>query len=56
MNNHVRKLVDRAFSGLGITAIVLLSAALLVILAPMVVRGAGAFVFRGTVEYRQLLL
>lgn len=56
MNNHTRKLVDRAFSGLGITSIVLLSAALLVILAPMVVRGTGAFVFRGTVEYRQLLL
>ena len=34
----------------------LLAAALLVFLAPIVVRGLGAFVFRGTIEYRRLML
>ncbi|HLA84100.1 MAG TPA: phosphate ABC transporter permease PstA [Thermoguttaceae bacterium] len=54
MNLGTRKVVDRAFSGLGVTSIVLLAAALVVILAPMVLRGTGAFVFRGTVEFRRL--
>ncbi len=48
--------MDRAFSGLSVTSICLLSAALLVILAPIVVRGLGAFVFKGTVEHRKLML
>ena len=55
MKLGTRKIVDRAFSGLGITSILLLTAALLAILAPMVIRGSKAFVFRGTVEYRRMM-
>jgi len=48
-------LLDRLFTGLGISSIVLMAVALLVLLAPIVVRGVGAFVFRGTVEHRKVL-
>ena len=37
-------------------SIAIMAAALLVILVPIFVRGAGAFVFEGTVEHRRLLL
>jgi len=56
MQLATRRLLDRAFSGLGITSILLLGASLLVILAPIVVRGLGAFVFKGTIEHRRLML
>jgi len=46
-----RKLIDDSFSGLGIFSILLMSASLVVLLAPMVVRGLGAFCFRATVEH-----
>jgi len=51
-----RKTVDRAFSGLGIISLVLMAAALLVLLGPIFVRGGRAFVFRGTVEHRRVML
>ena len=51
-----RRLFDRIFSGLAISSIVLLTVALVVFLAPIAVRGARAFVFRGTVEWRELML
>lgn len=50
-----RKLLDRAFTGLGAFSILLMTAALAAILLPMMVRGAGAIVFRGTVEHRKVL-
>jgi phosphate transport system permease protein len=56
MRLGTRKLIDRGMTALGIGSIVLLAAALLVFLTPIVVRGLGAFVFRGTIEYRQLTL
>lgn len=56
MQPNTRRVVDRAFSGLGVSAIILLAAALLLLLAPIVVRGTGAFVFRGTVEHRRVML
>jgi len=52
MQLSTRKVLDRAFSGLGIMSILLVAAALLIILGPIVARGLKAFVFRGTVEYR----
>jgi len=55
MRLATRKLLDRAFSGLGLMAIVLMAGALLVIMVPIFKRGAGAYVFRGTVEHRRLL-
>ena len=51
-----RKLLDRSFTGMGVLSIALLTAALLILLAPMCVRGIGAYVFRGTVEFRRVLL
>lgn len=56
MRLSTRKVLDGALSGLGIFSITIMAAALLVILAPMFRRGAGAFVFRGTVEHRRVLL
>ncbi|MBM3317396.1 MAG: phosphate ABC transporter permease PstA [Candidatus Eisenbacteria bacterium] len=56
MRRSTRKLIDRSFSGLGVMSIVLMAAALLVILAPIFVRGLGAIFFRGTVEFRRMQL
>lgn len=56
MDLGTRKIMDRAFSGLGVFSILLVSAALLVILAPIVAHGITAFVFKGTIEFRQMQL
>jgi phosphate transport system permease protein len=56
MHSTTRRLLDRAFSGLGILSITLMAGSLLVLLGPILVRGAGAFVFRGTVEFRRMQL
>ncbi len=56
MRLQTRKLLDRAFAGSGVMAIVLMAAALLILLAPMLVRGAGAMLFTATVEHRRFLL
>jgi len=53
---QARKILDRAFAGSGVLAIVLMAAALLILLAPMFMRGAGAIFFTGTVEHRRLML
>ncbi len=56
MQPATRKLIDRAFSGMGISSILLLAAALLIILLPIIVRGSAAFVFDGTIEWRRMML
>ena len=56
MERGTRNVLDRAFSSLGIIAIALMAAALLVMLAPIFVRGTGAVVFRGTIEFRLMML
>ena len=56
MRLQTRKILDRAFAGSGVLAIALMAAALVVLLAPMFVRGAGAIFFTGTVEHRRLML
>ncbi len=53
MNLKSRKLLDKTFSGLGFFSIALLTLSLVVILAPIFIRGAGAFLFRDTVEFRK---
>ena len=55
MELATRKLLDRSFSAAGVLAIGLMGASLVVILAPIVVRGAGAVIFRGTVEHRRVM-
>ena len=49
-------MVDKSFTVMGVISIILLTAALLVILAPIFARGTGAFVFKGTIEYRRVML
>lgn len=56
MRLGTRKLLDRSFSALGLFSILIMGAALLVILVPIFKRGAGAFVFKATVEHRRLLM
>jgi phosphate transport system permease protein len=48
-----RKLLDRGFSGTGVLAILLMTAAVVIVLAPILVKGTGAFVFRATVDFRR---
>lgn len=56
MRLETRQLLDRAFTGTGVFAIAVMTAALVIILAPMVTKGLGAFVFNGTIEHRRFLL
>ena len=49
MRLETRKLLDHSFTGSGILAIVLMAAALIVLLAPMFTRGAGAIFFTATI-------
>ena len=56
MRLSTRKLLDRAFSSVGVFAIILMALALAAILIPIFSRGAGAFVFRGTIEHRKQML
>jgi len=56
MRLETRKLLDKAFSGLGLIAIAVMAAALLCILTPIVWRGSKAFVFKGTIEHRRVML
>lgn len=56
MRLETRKLLDRAFSGFGIIAIVIMALALIFILAPIIVRGSKAFIFKGTIEHRRVTL
>ena len=51
-----RILFDKVFTVITALPVVLLVVALLVILTPMLRRGAGAVVFRGTVEWRKMQL
>lgn len=55
MRLRTRKLLDRSFSGLGGLAILFMAAALVVILAPIISKGLGAYCFRGTVEFRKVM-
>jgi len=56
MRLETRKLLDKAFSGLGLIAIAVMAVALLLILTPIVIRGSKAFVFKGTIEHRRVML
>jgi len=56
MKLETRKLLDKAFSGLGLIAIGVMAVALLLILSPIVWRGSKAFVFKGTIEHRRVML
>ncbi len=55
MRVSTRKLLDKSFTACAVLAVALLVAFLLFVLTPIFVRGAGAYVFRGTVEYRRMM-
>ncbi|MEI6787986.1 MAG: phosphate ABC transporter permease PstA [bacterium] len=56
MRLETRKMLDRSFTASGVLAIVLMTSALFILLAPMFVRGIGAIFFTGTVEHRRLMM
>ena len=56
MRLETRKMLDRSFTVSGVLSIALMTAALLILLAPMFVRGSRAIVFTATVEHRRLML
>lgn len=56
MRLETRKLLDKSFSGLGLIAIAIMVTALVLILAPIIWRGSKAFVFKGTIEHRRVML
>ncbi|MDD5482071.1 MAG: phosphate ABC transporter permease PstA [Kiritimatiellae bacterium] len=56
MQLKTRKILDRSFSWTGAIAIFLMTAALVILLAPMLARGWGAFHFAATIEHRRMIL
>ena len=55
MERRTRKALDRSFTALGVFSILVMGMALVVLLFPIVRRGLGAYVFRGTVEHRRVM-
>ena len=53
MRREIRGLFDKIFTGFSSLSILLMAAALVIILGPMLWRGAQAVFFTGTVEFRQ---
>jgi len=56
MNVSLRRFGDTCFTVTAVGSVLLLTAALVIILGPMIVRGATAIVFQGTIEFRQMQL
>lgn len=56
MRGGTRKLLDRVYTMSAQGSLVVMAAALLVILTPIFARGLGAFIFKGTVEFRRMQL
>jgi len=56
MNVGLRRVSDRGFTGMAVFSVLLLTAALLLILTPMLIKGAAAVFFEGTVEFRRVEL
>ncbi len=56
MKADIRILIDKLFTSLTGLAVISMVIALIVILGPMLYRGLGAVVFKGTVEFRKMQL
>ena len=50
-----RKIVNKLFTSMGYTSILLMAFFLLIVIVPVFTKGLSAYVFRGTVEYRELM-
>ncbi|ARM31009.1 phosphate ABC transporter permease PstA [Prosthecochloris sp. HL-130-GSB] len=55
MNLGTRKILDRSFTAVGLTSIVLMALALLVVLVPIISGGIKAVFFEATIEHRVLM-
>ncbi len=53
MDLKSRKLLDKSFSSMGFFSIGMLILSLIIILAPIFIKGTGAFLFKGTIEFRK---
>lgn len=56
MRMSTRKMMDRAFTLSACFAVALMTLFLLFVLLPILGKGAGAYLFRGTVEHRRMML
>ena len=56
MRHATRVMLNKAFTGMGIFSIGIMALAMAVLLVPIFRHGAQAYVFRGTVEYRKMML
>ncbi len=56
MHMRTRRFLDRAFTSAACLAVGLMVLFLLFVLGPIFVKGAGAYVFMGTVEHRRMML
>lgn len=54
MRMLLRQITDKTFSLTAVFSVVLIVAVLMVVLGPMLLRGACAVVFQGTVEFREM--
>lgn len=54
MQPHTRRLVDRSFTVMGFFSILVMAAALILILYPIISRGLSAYIFRATSEHRRV--
>ena len=56
MRMYVRKILNHAFTAGGYFAVALMTLFLLWVLMPVFIKGAGAYAFMGTIEYRRMML
>ena len=56
MRHATRVMLNKAFTGMGIFSIGIMALAMAVLLVPIFRHGAQAYLFRGTVEYRKMML
>jgi len=54
MHLRTRKIFNRSFIGIGIFSIILMTIALVILLAPIFIRGFSAYYFKATIEFRKL--
>jgi phosphate transport system permease protein len=54
MRTVIRRILDRLFTSIAGLSVLLMAAALVLVLGPIIVRGASAVFFSGTVEFRRM--
>ncbi len=56
MNLNSRKVIDGSFTAFSGFSIAVMGIALVVLLGPIISKGIGAYIFKGTVEHREVML